>query len=446
MIIAIIIVIFSLAIFVSLKSSMDDICKKIIIVYLVLTGGILCISNLNPVGLNKVSIYTYILWIINVLSFTITFIFFSLNYIKEEKKDSERYKTRYNKIFNSKILLIVEIIEMLLLIYYFIKYITLIGTINNSQIRIARFTMLFGSAFETLFYNYIIGGMLSITSIMLVIMLLRKDFKNPILWISIINVVLYTFIGFGRMTVFTVIIYFMLGIIFSNRKSKITKKQIFGFSLLVLIMFTLFVSIICVRMYDVNKSLWNNIKIAINNQLKQTLEYFLGGLRTLDEFLENGFVEFDKHTYGRATFAGLDEIVLYFPKGVGAEINSFNNLANGIMSNPHQIGKDTNYFNAFYTCVMNYYLDFGILGVVLFPALHAMFIVYIVKQFYKEDCSGPAEITLYYVVGNLMFTVLKWNYQGGSNVFVLVILLIGIQVYNKVIHKKEKKYESSLDS
>lgn len=446
MILAVVIIAFSLVIFASIKADMNILCKKILIMYLIFIGSILCISSLNPVGLYDVSTYTYMLWIINALSFALAFLVLSKLYIKRENAQILRSDIEYKKIFNSKILFAIEIIEMIFLSYYAIKYRIIIKNIEHSQIRIARYTILFDSAFETLFYNYIIGGILAITTIMFVIMLLEKDYKNPTIWVSIINILLYTSIGFGRMTIFSVAMYFILGLILSNKKGLFKKKQLIKYVIFSFLIFILFVGMICIRMYNSNQSLLKNIKIAISNQCKQCFEYFLGGFRMLDNFVNNGFAEFNKHTLGRATLAGIDEVILYFPKGLGFEINSFNNLASDIMSTAHRVGSNTDYFNAFYTCVMNYYLDFGLIGVILFPIMHAALIVYIVKRYLDGKGGEFSKITLYYVIGNLMFSVLKWNYQGGSNVFVLIVLIVIMEIYNKFNCRKEKQYENSLDS
>ncbi len=415
----------------------DIISKRILTIYLIVTGIILSVSMCNPVGLYPVSNYTYFLWIINIIFFTITLIIVNKKYLKNKYDDLPIIDI--NKCVKSKLIIIIGLIELGFLIYYKIKYESIISTLPNSQMRIVRFTLLFNGAFETLFYNYIISGVIGIFSMLFAILLVNKKVFNIQFILIFINIILFTLIGYGRMTIFNTILYIIITILLQKKRINCFKfKNILKCIITIILIFTVFVAMICVRMKDSNLSNEENIKKAISNQATQIFEYFGGGFRMLDEFVKNGFQEFEGNTYGRATLAGFDEIILYPLKGIGIEIDSFNNIAANIMEKTISVGENTPYFNAFYTCVMNYYLDFGIIGVIVIPMIYAILISIAIYNHYKRK-NIYSLLLLNYVVMNLIMGILKWNYQGGSNVFILMILILinGINNYQHKV-KKEK--------
>lgn len=422
----------------------EKIERKIVIIYSVIVCILLGISTLNPLKLFNVSNYTYVLWLLSLICLTFTLIICGRIFEKKIPEKDDAFN--FDKITNSKFVILLEIIEMILLFYYFIKYNKIIQTIPSDQIRIARFTLLFSNAFETLFYNYIISGALDISIIIFSILLVNKKFKNLTFIIISINVILYTLIGLGRMTIFEIMIYIFIAFIYTkNLKISLNIKSIFRILTIMLIIFIVFTFMLCIRTKDISISIIDNIKLGISNQTSQTIEYFLGGLRMLDYYIVNGFNEFDGMTYGRATFAGIEEIILYPLKGIGFDVNSFNNMAANIMERPLIIGEGNHYFNAFYTQIMNFYLDFGMWGVIIYSILHALFIVLTV-QLYRKNKDVTSFMLLLFATNNLIFTVIKWPYQSGTKVFELIILVLITFICNYRRKEVGKQSESTLDS
>lgn len=417
--------------------------KKILIMY----ASIMCIwiflSMLNPVGLNPVSNFTYFLLLLNI--FCVIFGILLMEVVVEKKIKRKKSMDLIDKVVKSKIIKIVLVVFTLILSYYLIKYLNIIKDLPTSQIRIASFTLLHSSALGTLFYTYIVSGTMSLFSILFAILLVNKKIKNFSFILITIDIIISAFIGFGRMGVFsTLILTSIVFFITKDVKQFLNWKFLAKIFILFIIIVVLFTTMIFVRMNDNTKSFSENIVQALENQFNQVFEYFLGSIRTLDIFVKDGFEEFPNHTYLRATFAGVDEIILYPFKGVGLEIDSFNNLAVDVMARTYSISEKTNYYNAFYTGVMNFYLDLGTVGVIVFSLLHGMFVFLALMQ-YKKYNNLLSLMLLAYVIKNLIFTILNWPYQGGPNTFVLIILII----LNVVCNYKERrkiKNENSLDS
>ena len=144
----------------------------------------------------------------------------------------------------------------------------------------------------------------------------------------------------------------------------------------------------------------------------------------LDNVVNNGLGEnFPDKFYGRATLAGLEEIVLYPIKFLGAEINSFNNIITDFTQNSVPVGSETPYFNAFYTCVTFFYIDGGILGVIIFASMHGLLIGYGINLYLKKK-NISSLILLNFLAINLFSSIYRWPYQNGSTTFLVIVLVI----------------------
>ena len=404
----------------------DSNIKKISISYGIQILVLIIISLLNPLNMYAVSSYTYFLIMLCTISFIIAFNKISKHIIKS-KQDFNQIENKklisLDKLLKSKILLVSIIIILIIVIYYLTKYNIIIKDMSKLDIRMVRFNQLFDSSLEALFFNYIIAGSMYILSIIFSVLLVNKKVKNSIFILLAITIALYSLIGYSRMIYLNIVIYIFICILLKpNLKELINVKNIIKIILIgcavVIILFGMLYARICKSSAPIK----DNISKTLKNQTEQIIEYSVGSFRLLDYFIKNGFENFQsKYTYGQATFAGVEEIILYPIKGIGVEIDSFNNIIGEYTQKSIKIGTKTN-FNAFYTCVMNFYLDYGLIGVILFPILHSMLIIFSLKQYYlKKDIVSF--MLLNFVLLNLFFSIIRWNYQSGTSVFVLIVLI-----------------------
>ena len=77
---------------------------------------------------------------------------------------------------------------------------------------------------------------------------------------------------------------------------------------------------------------------------------------------------------------------------------------------------------------MNFYSDFGFLGVIIFPMIYALFMVWVFNN-YKKRKNMSAFLLLNYSTMNLIFGIVRWNLQIGSSAFVLILLILA-NLYN----------------
>lgn len=412
----------------------DSKTNKIIIIYILIEMNLMIISMTNPIGLYSVSSKVYILWIINV------FIFVGVLILKSNKRKEISNilisENTIEKILKSKIILYGQMVLFLVLLFYSYKFNSVVNSIGDaSQIRMAKFTFLFGSYIETIFYNYVIVLLYKTMIIITSILIVNKKIKNPITILGLINLMLYSTIGYGRMNLYEFLLFILFAYIICSskeKKFKLNLKSLIRIATIIIIIFSIGLIVTAVRLgieiTDFNK-IYN---IVMKKQIEQLITYFIGGFRALDIFLENGFNSIGKYTLGRATFAGIDEMIEIFLTVLGKEYSSFNSIV-GLETQANIIIGNNISFNAFYTCLMNYTSDFGYFGVIIYPLLYGNLVYYCLKNEIKNK-SIISKILLIYVLMNTISTIYRWNYQFGETIFILIIYIIA----NKIKIKKKQ--------
>lgn len=424
------------------RIKMEKRIKKTIGIYILIVMAIIIFSMFNPFGLYKVSDIVYVLWIINVIIFSGVLILRANIMSMKSKKEKTEVNGLTQKILKSRIILYAQIILSLILVFYSFKFNLIVNSIEDAaQIRMAKFTLLFSSYTENVFYNYIITCLYKAMTIITSILIVNKKIKNPITIIGVINVLLYSSIGYGRMNLYEFLLFILFAYIFCNEQKiiKKSKKDIIKFIVIVIIVFVVGVCATAIRtgvkITDVDE-LYNKI---LKEQIEQIAIYFTGGFRALDIFLQNGFEGIEKYTLGRATFAGIDEILEIFFTIFGKKYVGFNSMVGGITQASIIIGNNVT-FNAFYTCLMNYISDFGYAGVIICPILYGNFVFYCIKNGIENN-NIISKVLLIYVLMNTISTIYRWNYQAGSTTFILIVYII----INNLIKRTKKEHENFMD-
>lgn len=394
--------------------------KNIIYTYLTFSFAILGISSFNPFGLYEVKATTYLMWLLNINIVTLCY----CAHIKK-RKTPKKLKIQLNNLEKSKVLLGVQIAIMVFLAYYSYRFQALANSLEYvTDIRMLKFTILFNSFIEKLFFDYVIVSGYSIMTIISSIFLVNGKIKNPIFIIGMINVILYMTIGYGRMSIFQLAIYIVLALFLSHdfKNIQIDKQKILKVALIAVLILLVGIVPTCVRLginiFDFEK-VYDKV---LSEQLKQIIVYFTGGFRSLDIFLENGFQDVNHCTLGRATFGGLEELIANMLLLIGIDLPTVNELIGWHTQEEIIIGENIK-FNAFYTCIMNFYLDFGILGIAIGPVLNAILLLYVTKNLRRKK-DLMSEVLFIYTVMHTMSSIYRWNYQFSSNVCTTIVLIV----------------------
>src|SRR5699024_4827351 len=153
--------------------------------------------------------------------------------------------------------------------------------------------------------------------------------------------------------------------------------------------------------------------------------------------------------YGRLTLGGLDHLIGMFLKLINNSFKTAYHSISPILQNPIVIGEGKT-FNAFYTSIMNHYLDFILIGVLIFPLFFyffgllffslffCMFVAYCFYLFFNNHCIVTLSL-LTFILYNAVTIILLWHYQQISTWITLFILFAYI-----IIEKNKNKHSSKI--
>lgn len=406
----------------------------------------------------EVSNKTYWILILNVTAFITMYLLVDktyenndikwINKIRFNKKvNNEEVSKKFNiKTYQSGVVVwTVGIIMMMILMFYLRRYTALLEQYGMSYARIIRFELgyMLKSPLELLFYNYIIQSILTVISISIPIHILNGKFRNPIIYIGIINILLNSQIGKGRMIIFELLVYFTLAFIIYFYKEIF--KYIIKYWYIILIIVGIggagMVFLTLVRL-NTDFTSMESITLNLKATFDQVILYFTGSIRAFDYSLVNNYrdtiIGQYGHTWGGATLGGINELIIMFFRALGMEISTAN-MALGSLTQPAIfIGENVQY-NAFYSAAFNYYIDFGVVGVALFSGIFGAFSAFLIKKTLRtKDAYFHMILILNLYI--IIFSLLRWEYQAPSTWITIAIILIV-----RAIHKRYDSYSETND-
>ena len=143
---------------------------------------------------------------------------------------------------------------------------------------------------------------------------------------------------------------------------------------------------------------------------KQFITYSLLPFRLFDYALSNQYLDKIGYQYGLSTFDGLNRYAWIILKKFGITISLVSeNTTDFFQDSWISVGEDT-VANYAYTNAIYHYLDFGVLGIFIFPFLFGIFFRLLIKRFYKSF-SVPLYCLLFYLFFVLMHMIFTWHIQ-----------------------------------
>ncbi len=219
------------------------------------------------------------------------------------------------------------------------------------------------------------------------------------------------FIGMGSKTA---LVYFSICFLLTSYYTK-TKKN-FSFRQIVLIV----IAVISVLSYLFLRMGW-----------KSFYAYLCGCVPMLDKIINESFYMYNGHSFGFLSFNSIIRFFIHAVSFLGIRIDSnLYALANSYYSrfeHTTEIGPGMRY-NAFHTFVGDFYVDFGLIGVIILSFLFGFFCFSVYFRFKKENGFHfliTYCITMYY----LFFSMVRFQL---SNTFIGLALLYSI-VFNRFL-------------
>ncbi|MCU5077708.1 oligosaccharide repeat unit polymerase [Bacillus cereus] len=405
--------------------------------YLVFWCFWVIISLINPYQLYEVSQSTYTLVWSNIIFFSFGFLLVS----KRVKVPAlEKIKLPGNKFIKTKKFLMIQLTVLVILIYYYIKYNLLLSGLDSSYMRTALFEQgyLFSSSLENILYFWFIGSFVYLSIALFISNIVMGGKKNITFFISLVCCYLYGEIGNGRFIYFYIIILFLVSIAlkhFINKKLKFNikkkKKKNWVFYFLIIFGTVFTMNRTSAERMGVSLSLSDSVSVFFETSFPQFVLYFTGPFRALDSFLTSGITNETGYTFGRAFLGGIEELFSVFIIAIagGYPVRTANTITSSFTVPPISVGPhDT--FNAFYTSVMNSYIDGGVAFVIMFA-----FIYGIASGLIYNYCLRNLNIftfaLLIYTTYQMVVSEFRWNYQAPETWIIIIILAICNYIYKR---------------
>lgn len=323
-------------------------------------------------GLNPLSSYIQLIVFLGLISFN--FSLFTTRYkipnIKVEVS---------NLLINMKFFIGLQILVLYFLIPYFIKSLFIIQTNTLAHVK-AGLTETFSEApLEVLKIYWFCEPMVIASIIISCFFYFFKKGQNLSLFLTVVNVILFSVAFGGRIQMFRMSFIIILFIFLSPLIAvarKFVKRKTKRILILILGLFVLMTVFTEQRSWD-----------SQVNYLKTFDIYFVGSLSLLDFYLENsGEFNIEKnHLFGRASLASfIDPFIL-----AGSQLGLLDlstqdmggNIINSVISKSHKIGVNHE-LNAFSTMYYPFIRDFGIYGIVIFPFLFGCILNWLLKHLF----------------------------------------------------------------
>lgn len=422
----------------------NPLIRRVLLVFNSWWGILLIYSFFSPYGGYKISTDAYFLIWIFILVFNAVFIFAKSKGYTGTTITKEGFSTNYSEkgivrqydilILENKIITGAICIAVIILIRYAIKYSTLIslGSILNARNERYYVGGLFGTTLELLFYNYVVSPFSFLFSFIISFSLLYDRIKTKQFWLSVIGIILYTYVGANRFPVVLLLVNIMyLWIIRSyyNRR-KINGKSVSRFIRVVIIF--------CVGIFGMSyitafrrgmigfslDAVIDNFDILSN----QMLGYSIGPLSGFSYLLDSDIMR--NHWFaGRAVVLnGIDELFTYILSIIGIHIPCAKNVLGAIANEQYVIGNRS--MNALFTCIYWFFSDFGYIGVVIFSGLFA----WVEKKMVSRFVNAPNIFSLMLATHVLYFMFMSNMIWQINNVDSLLYMLI-ICLLNKKVAK-----------
>lgn len=346
----------------------------------------IAILNIKNWQLESFHANTLIIIITGIVSFVISAKFVSIIKLKSiktnqsEKKELKKYKLCIS--------IFIQVISLLLYVYYLKKWGLSQGV--NSLTESIALTMergKFGIG-ETLDLPYIVNSLIICSKafgyIYVAIMakkIANKDKSGYILLIvnTVISLLIHLLSG-SRGTSLELIVAFAICFLFYYYKRNKSKKIKFKY------IFSGIVSMICfLFLFFYIKEFQGRGTFDWNNTFSEFSIYIGAQIKNLDIYLNEATV----HTKVFA-FGTLSNFYSIFNSYLGANIKDSVDMLPFIVINGQSLGN-------VYTCFYNYYMDFGIFGVILFSSISGLISEYIYRK--AKNSNNTILLVIYSYIG-----------------------------------------------
>ena len=377
--------------------------------------GSLIVSTLSPYGLFNVSFGSYLLLIIGTISFVAGLLmsFPKKNYFRGFEKSS--ICLVIEKLVTSKFVCTIYTVFTVYFAKYTLAAMAFAALSGNIQTREQLEFIFLGNAKAQLLHGYVVTPMLHIALVLLAYAFLNlkgnfRRFVIPIV-ILVFFFIEYLLITGGRSTIIIAAMYFLLTFFvlkYQDGMKILSLKRI-------IIVLSIFFAVSAVYTFSNIYRTTGTLDITMKEEsqdksaggLFETMaRYSLCPIVLFDRSVDNDYLGRFGYQYGRATFMGFDSWIAIFMEKIGVNYNSTSYITEYLEENYYQYDKSGNTANYAYTGLLYHYLDFGFIGIIIFPLLFGFLYSKIILLLYRQP-SFPTLLLLgigYFMLLHSLFT------------------------------------------
>lgn len=420
--------------------NLDTISQRVIMSYLGVWLVAIIISISSAYGLNKPEDNTVYLLLAHIVMFTIGFV------IAQSKSNnagtidySENINCAIDKLVKNKVFLSLLSISLIYILYLFHKFYAAILFSNSTvSVRSDFFSgELFGTGFIMINAFFLVPWSILLLALFCYMVLYKR---NVMCWLIGLEYILYSSLSGSRGGLLDIIIgvffvYFCMGNVINKGKGKKIMQIILIFATITILVSWL--TSIRSNNLEFNKE---NIQTGGEDLLKHITFYLGGPIVAFDYALNSNYIEeVGGYQYGQMTFASVEEFFFYLRSALNKVINI------GLYERPiNKIGTMMQErvdlgglfdWNALYTSCMYYYLDFGVIGVVILPFFFGFAIRKLIFKFYTQNSFYIYLICSFIFIIMIDSVTRLYFYRFGQLIFIIVAYVISKK--KPITHKQE---------
>lgn len=233
--------------------------------------------------------------------------------------------------------------------------------------------------------------------------------------------------------------YIVLAIVFMNVViiKKNLKKYIPYFLLAVVLFFIASSYTKATRMGFTEFSLSNIIENGMNANAEQIVTYYTGPMAAFDYSLSHNYSDMiGGYQLGGLTFSPVIMMIHTFGTILGLDFEVPMESVYKLLEY-NQVDVGTDYWNAFFTSVIYYYLDFGLVGVFIFPCFIGYFFVFIMKKLLSNQTIWITSIgCMFYIY--MIKSEMKLEIISGKLFIIFIFYYLLGEFYSKKLIRSEK--------
>lgn len=413
---------------------MDATSKKILYCFLGIWFVALLIVVWNPFGFYPISVYTYFLVYLNVLSFVLGFSMLSTPKRLYKKFNVFKLETSIEVVLNSTVFKILMAITLLYTTALMVKnYQTVMLYQSLGELRVAYFEdpgKLYGT-------HYVIlrDVLLNPLSIILTPIFAYSCYRKKVWNIVLTGLFLFEHASLsGGRFGYVRIIFGLIFVMYCVYKIKVSKKNVLPLSALVgfYVGILIFTTMLRSSSFDMTKGSTSGTREEITSQIGI---YVGGPIAALNYAVENDYISvMGGYRYGICTFSSVDRLIQPIAKIFDpSRLPASNKFIGYKQENLIGIAPQAERYNALYTAILFFYLDFGLIGVLFIPFLIGIFIRYLIFNLYRY-ANLPSLVLACWFFMKMMYSIFDYDFISVFYIFYFVLFFIWCHAKSSTIN------------